>query len=363
MLLLNKFQNSVIKNDSDGFYTVTRHNNPLRKHGLAHRDLGKVGPVVPERVIKLAGRLVGDGLPFHKPLIMGLSESSILLGRVICEYYGGGLFLFSTRYPRDESGMVPFTEIHSHAPSQFLQLSNLGDCREIVIVEDEITTGNTIINLIEVLAKNLPSLKRVALFALKALCASDRFTELSSRARAIGVDLSIRSLYQDSRYEESCQAHQPVLSSPSRELVSQAHFSEWERGRGRLEAFKIENAHLRRQRWEEALTGLSLPRSLTVIGASEAIDLAFEITGALSRRGHRTFFRHLTISPWEVPGWIFPAPEPGARPLHLYMPPHRARTYIIVYDQPFQREQVQRLSAYLQNNGSNTHILKGYDLC
>lgn len=363
MFLLNEFQNSVLKNDADGFYTVTRHNNLLRKHGLAHRDLGKVGPVAPERVIQLAGRLVGGGLPFYKPLIMGLSESSILLGRVICEHYDGGLFLFSTRYPYDESGMVPFTEIHSHAPSQFLQLSNLGDCSEIVIVEDEITTGNTIMNLIEVLADNLPSLKRVAVLALKALCHFNKFTELSYRARSIGVELSIRSLYQDSRYEESSEAHPPLLSSPPKELVSQAHFSEWERGRGRLEAFKTENVHLRYQRWEEVLPGLSLPRNLTVIGASEAIDLAFEVTSVLSRRGHRTFFRHLTISPWEVPGWIFPPSVPGARPLHLYMPPHRGRTCIIVYDQPFQKEQVQRLSAYLQNNGSKTHILKGYDLC
>ena len=347
----------------DGFYTVKRHNNPLRKYGLVHRDLGKIDAVEPDSVIRLASRLVSGGLPFKHPLVLGLSESSILLGRVVCEFFGGGLYLFSTRYPHDKSELVPFTEPHSHAPSQFLKLSGIGNCREVCIIEDEVTTGNTIMNLVRVLAENLPSVTSIAILALKVLCSDEQFAEMRSLARTMGIELSMHSLYRGKHSEES-NLRFSVKSNPAESrLIPFATYSAWECGRGRLDLFTKEKAVFRYKRWEAILSELSLPGVVTVIGASEAIDLAFEISRVLSQRGHKTFLRHLTISPWEVPGWTFPPSVPGTRPLHLYMPPHRGCTYIVVYDQPFQEEQVIRLTHCLQHIGSKTYIVKGAELC
>lgn len=357
--MINDFQTAVLKGGLDGFHVVKRHKNPLRKYGLVHRDLGKIGAVEPDRIINLVSRLVSGGLPFKHPLILGLSESSILLGRVVCEYFGGGMFLFSTRYPHNESEMVSFTEPHSHAPAQFLKLSEAGDYREVCIVEDEITTGNTIMNLIQVLAGNLPSVTSVAVLALKALYSDQRYLEMVSVARAMGIKLSIRSLYRDFSGEDSVLRISNNSKTNKIRCIPCAGLTSWEYGRGRTDAFVPEKAALRYKKWEKLLSGLNLPRAVTVIGASEAIDLAFEIAQVLSLRGHQAFFRHLTISPWEVPGWCFPSSVPGTKPLHLYMPPHVGGTYILICDQPFQRLQVKKLSGFLQNTGAKTHILKG----
>jgi len=358
-LLINEFQNIVLGNDFDGFYIVKRHNNPLRKYALVHQDLGKIGAVKPCSVVNLASRLVGGMLPQGRPLVVGLSESSILLGRVVCEFFGGGCFIFSTRYPHDISKLVAFSEPHSHSPSQYLHLSMMESCKEVCIVEDEITTGNTIINLVEVLSKNLPSVRSISVYALKVLCSNGRIAEMREQAYDLKIKLLIRSLYRGKSPEEGTRKY--LQSTPFQSLIECACYSDLERGRGRIDLFNEKTAAYRYRAWNSFLDRMAIPQNVNVIGASEAIDLAFEISQVLARRGHKAFLRHLTISPWEVPGWIFYPSVPGTKPLHLYMPPHRGGTYILIYDQPFQEEQIQRLAECLQNICAKTFIIKGVD--
>jgi len=361
--LTDDFQNPVLEDGFDGFYTVKRHNNPMRKFAFVHRDLGKIGAADPDNIIRLAAKMVNGALPFKNPLVLGLSESSILLGRVVCEFFGGGLYLFSTRYPHDRSELVPFTEPHSHAPSQFLKLSGTGHCREVCIVEDEVTTGNTIMNLVRLLAENMPSVTSIAVLALKVFCSGQRIAEMSADAGAMGIQLALHSLY-DGNQDESVPVMHSVKSIATEDgKVASSVYSPWEYGRGRIDPFSKEKALFRYKKWSAVLSRLSLPGAVTVIGASEAIDLAFEISRVLAQRGHQTRLRHLTISPWEVPGWVFPPSVPGARPLHLYLPPSRGGAYIVVYDQPFQAEQVGKLTRHLQHAGSKTHVLRGFEQC
>jgi len=362
-LLVNDFQKSIVDEGFDGFDRVIRHNNHLRKYAYVHRDLGKLGAVDPDDIIRLAARMVNGALPFKNPLVLGLSESSILLGRVICEFFGGGMFLFSTRYPHNEVELVPFIEPHSHAPSQFLKLSGTGHCRDVCIVEDEVTTGNTIMNLVRLLAENMPSVASIAVLALKVFCSGRRIAEMSLEADEMGIQLAFHSMYHGMQDENAPAIHFVKSASARDGKVGPSVYSPWEYGRGRIDPFSKEKAWFRYKRWSAVLSRLSLPAAVTVIGASEAIDLAFEITRVLAYRGHRTWLRHLTISPWEVTGWVFAPSTPGIRPLHLYQPPSKGGTYIVVYDHSFQEEQVKKLSNCLKHVGSKTHVLRGFEQC
>lgn len=361
--LMDDFQDPVLEDGLDGFYRVKRYNNPLRQYAYVHRYLGKMDAVEPDDIIRLAARMVNGALPFKNPLVLGLSESSILLGRVVCEFFGGGMFLFSTRYPHDGADLVPFIEPHSHAPSQFLKLSGTGHCREVCIVEDEVTTGNTIMNLVRLLAENMPSVTSIAVLALKVFCSDRRIAEMSVDAGKLGIHLVFHSLYHGNQDESVPVMHSVISASSEDGKVAPSVYSTWEYGRGRIDPFSKEKALFRYKRWSAVLSCLRLPGAVTVIGASEAIDLAFEIARVLAHCGHQTWLRHLTISPWEVPGWIFAPSVPGTRPLHLYQPPSRGGACIVVYDHAFQEEQVKKLTQCLKHVGSKTHVLRGFEQC
>jgi hypothetical protein len=104
---------------------------------------------------------------------------------------------------------------------------------------------------------------------------------------------------------------------------------------------------------------VELPPAISIIGASEAIDMAFEISNLLSTQGHNSTFRHLTISPWELPGWHFPSAT--GRTLHLYNPPEKGGGYILVYDHVFQAGQVRNLAESLQAIGGEVFIISNIE--
>ena len=352
MLGANKTYQAVFEVESDGFAVVKRKGNPLRERALVHRDLGKVGAVDPVNLINLVGRLVSTGRRLNNYPIIGLSESSILLGRVCSEFYGLGPFIFSTRYPA--AGMISFAEPHSHAPNQFLNLSGIEDCRGLYIMEDEITTGNTAMNLIGALGANLPQLHSVEILALKVLCSSQRLTEMVRCAEQIGINLKIRYLYQEASVHD-----EPLVDWGIQPLAVPENLpvpiSDLERGRGRIEPFNPLQVRARYSQWRKFLAQAKIPPAVTVIGASEAIDLSFEISQLLAMEGHASSFRHLTISPWELPGWHFPSAN--ARTLHLYRPPKDGGAYILVYDHLFQTQPIQELAERLQAIGGQVLII------
>jgi hypothetical protein len=328
----------------DGFTVVARKNNPLRQNGMVHRNLGKIGPVKPLYTINIVDEMVRGGIEFGTGPIIGLSESSILLGRIISEFITHTPFIFSSRYPM--AGMVAFMEPHSHAPIQYLNMKALKDVREICIVEDEITTGNTLLNLIQVLLSQLDYLQTIRVVALKMFCSDYRVRQMQEIIAMRGVQLYLTSLYRGEPDKEELL----LIESKVSQIESITLFDGFmEAGRGRTDLFL--NADSRREFWDKVF--VQVPEHLTVIGVSEAIDLAFEISHVLEKRGCNAKLSHMTISPWDLPGWEFD----GLRPLFLYYPPTVGGNYVIVYDQMVQYEQVHRLASRLRALDSIVHVI------
>ena len=129
--------------------------NPLQA-----KHLPSVPSVTLEYFARL-GRKVADTCEGEKVLTIGFAETATAVGAVVASAVGNSVYAHTTREPlpavSSRSGeplrlAAEFFEEHSHAKNQALYLresfSDLSVYDRIVFVEDEITTGKTILNFL-----------------------------------------------------------------------------------------------------------------------------------------------------------------------------------------------------------------------
>ena len=147
-----------------------RDNNKLRPYLLVNPLQGKHMPVAPETALNMfnmLAKLLCDRYREEKLFLIGFAETATAIGAsvsVSCEnvlYY-----IHTTRENVNGAhGYLNFSEVHSHASEQKLVLNNLEyfikNTDRIIFVEDEVTTGNTILNLISALQSRYGSLKKL----------------------------------------------------------------------------------------------------------------------------------------------------------------------------------------------------------
>lgn len=139
-----------------------RDNNTKRNFLLVNSLQGKHIPTSPKKAFALFEKLKEEKigvLKEEKVLIIGFAETAT----AIATSYAMNLvsqvekvYLLLTTREKDIIGnYLVFSEIHSHAVEQRLYIDKLDEVIQeidrIVFVEDEITTGNTILNLIRIL--------------------------------------------------------------------------------------------------------------------------------------------------------------------------------------------------------------------
>lgn len=96
-------------------------------------------------------------------LVLGFAETATGLGMSVANAIENSYYVTTTREPIiSTKSCFDFEETHSHATSHqcFLEDIRKLNSETIVLVDDEITTGNTMLNLIDSLENNLPSKKR-----------------------------------------------------------------------------------------------------------------------------------------------------------------------------------------------------------
>lgn len=143
-----------------------RLNNKKRDFLFVDRVQGKHIPVEPHKVDELVRELackVSSCIPgHHSVLVIGFCETATALGEILasklscCDYY-----MQTTREQIDQEKLFNFSEEHSHATEQFVYV-NSEDKEEyhmktfdtIVFVDDEISTGKTIVNFVNALKQH-----------------------------------------------------------------------------------------------------------------------------------------------------------------------------------------------------------------
>ncbi|WP_406368586.1 phosphoribosyltransferase [Streptomyces sp. NBC_01546] len=174
--------------------------NPKRAHLLVSQVLGKHVPQSPatvyaagyglgERVRALLGE---DGAA--AAVVLGYAETATGLGHCVADGLGPAPYLHSTRRP--VPGVRPaggFEEAHSHATSHLLLPEDprlLAGSGPLVLVDDEFSTGNTVLNTIRDLHARHPRghYVVVALVDMRSPADRDRLTAFAAEIGA-RVDL------------------------------------------------------------------------------------------------------------------------------------------------------------------------------
>ena len=137
-----------------------RKNNPKRGFLIVNPLQGKHIPVSPEKPLKLFKKLASllkDRYPNEMILFIGFAETATAIGASVAfNFSEQSRYIHTTRECVELSEkIVDFSEEHSHATEQKLFCSDwksfIDGVDRIVFVEDELTTGKTILNFVEAL--------------------------------------------------------------------------------------------------------------------------------------------------------------------------------------------------------------------
>lgn len=154
--------------------------NPLQAKHLC------VSPKESLNMMKTLGSILAEKYPKTK-LVVGFAETATAIGAAVAECFSPDcVYIHTTRENvGDVSQWIYFLEEHSHAAEQSLAEDGLArwiDATETVIfVDDEISTGKTLVNMIEQLQKQYPQLKEKQTVAASLL---NRVSEENTRKLA-----------------------------------------------------------------------------------------------------------------------------------------------------------------------------------
>jgi len=214
-----KFNNSNIKNKTDGIclteqipggeirvyiertdmphedlFTFAARNNSKRAFLFLSNVLGKHLPVTPKKIQDVHERIANKIPSLPGPvLFIGMAETATCLGQGVFEAWLSNnpnheaLYLHTTRYRVQNAELIEFEESHSHAPHVFLHRPTthyhtmlFEQAKSIVLIDDEISTGNTFSNLIRACRNFINNIERVHISVITDFMGTNRRAELTN---------------------------------------------------------------------------------------------------------------------------------------------------------------------------------------
>jgi hypothetical protein len=157
----------------DDLFEIAERRNPKRAFLFVSKVLGRHIPVAPEKMRAVYRQLAEQFPPLSDGpvLFIGMAETAVGLGAGVFDEVrqrvSEPVYLTSTRHPQQADLLCEFKENHSHATDHLIYLPDdtqlrqrVLNARTLVMIDDEATTGNTFINLLEAL-RNDGGLKQI----------------------------------------------------------------------------------------------------------------------------------------------------------------------------------------------------------
>ena len=273
--------------------TVERDGNPLRRYGHVSPHIGKVSPVDADALREIADLAAGmlPGGTQGPTLVVGMAESALLLSWALASRLGGEAELrFTTRENRGDAARRSFLEPHSHGPVHALMLPPGRSYGRVVVVEDELTSGATLRNLLFAIRDVAPLYQVVVLSDRRPPGERKR---LQDEMAGLGAAVSVLDLSEGTTRNPSHRRTDARSNGTSEE---KPHENPGVNPFGRCPAV-LEGAV--DALWRRCL-GLK-PGTMYAVG--ECVDVAMAAWEALPER-ERPLLRHVTRSPWLVDGAV-----------------------------------------------------------
>ena len=136
-----------------------RDNNNIRPYLYVNPIQGKHVPTDPEDTMMMCrtlANMVKAAYPSDRLFVIGFAETATGIAAGVCHYLDNVVYYQNTTREQDDNKeYLYFTESHSHATDQMLRTNSIDRCFKnvdrIIFIDDEVTTGNTICKLADML--------------------------------------------------------------------------------------------------------------------------------------------------------------------------------------------------------------------
>ncbi len=290
-----------------------RENNTKRNYLVVNRLQGKHVPVSPGEAMQMFEELAAaarERYGAERTLVIGFAETATAIGAAVAAELGGW-YIQTTREPIYDTAYFSFSELHSHAVEQTLARGALDEIMpnvdRILLAEDEVTTGRTILNIVDVLEQ---AYGKKAFAAVSLLNGMDASAEM--RFAEKGIDLVYLVKTNHKSYEAKAEQYQGdgACFAP---MFSENSYSVLEIG-GYINARRLTEGEAYRKAcaglWEKIHKAVpDKGCSILVLGTEEFMYPALLAAREMEKLGHYVRFHATTRSP------ILPGSE-ESYPLH-----------------------------------------------
>ena len=313
-----------------------RENNTRRKYLVVNRLQGKHIPVSPKEALQMfrsLAELIKEAYPSERLLMVGFAETATAIGAAVaieCQ----AAYMQTTREVIDGVDYLYFSESHSHATEQKLVKTDLdkiiGKTDRIVFIEDEVTTGNTILNIVRLIQKtyaqpvsfavasilngmneealeNYKNLKIPVHYLVKT--AHDTYTEIAEQYQAEGT-CHICTKPQEKEVEQQKEVQQQIEMQQTKEAQQPIEVQEIS---GWINARRLHTADTYKQAceqlWQEIQQKYGYTkytketetgRRILVLGTEEFMYPALYVGAKLEEAGYTVRMHATTRSPIAV---------------------------------------------------------------
>lgn len=367
-----------------------RKNNTKRGYLVVNPLQGKHCPVSPKKVMDLFSALAQQ-LQGHyendRILFIGFAETATAIGAGVALSHGG-YYMQTTREEVENVTFFDFSESHSHATEQKLVKTDidtiLPKIDRIIFVEDEITTGNTILNIITLLRKTYQSPPPFSV--LSFLNGMTQESLASYASQNIQVHYLLKT--DHSTYEAKAQtflgdgiSHE--INFPTKDSKKEYPLHECEEGYinsrrlCKTEEYALQCDLLWQfvkntvffQRGQTSQKGQTGQKSrILVLGTEEFMYPPLFVAKKLEEQGNQVFFHATTRSPIAVSlekhyplqeSWHLPSFYTENRDTYLYNLKHYDNIFILTDSKQCNQRAIDCLVSALEERGNETiHIIR-----
>ena len=275
--------------------------NKKRGFLFISKILGKhldTNPFIMNKLYKdLSKKLPNDN---KKTLIIGFAETATALGLGIYHKLNNNNFFYaqSTRYKsKKQNPFFIFKEEHSHAPKHYFYLKskiNLNTIERIILIDDEVTTGNTALNIKNKLIKILPNTKE---YYLVSILNSVKNSSIDKEFKQIYLK-KINNLNFISYNINNIKLFN---SNPNKQINIDCYINNI----NIHEKNGLNKNNLIYYRKVINKINLSMKnKKILVIGSGEFMYLPYLLANKLKKRGNKVYYKAFTRSPINIDGCI-----------------------------------------------------------
>ncbi len=270
--------------------------NKKRGFFFVSKVIGKHIPCKPS-LMRTIHKELADLIPKSrgKTLFIGFAEAATGLGQGVYEALNldNSFYMHSSRFKTSHKVLLSFQEEHSHAPSHVFYAPKdkelqclLNEITRVILIDDEVTTGNTANNLIMTLQKVLPQVKEYALVSIL-----DWTTKKYS-------NFEIYSLYKGNfSFEENHEELATNIKSEAKDASSLEGIIPYNFARYATKKLDID---IKKYLNIEDLKS----KKVLVLGTAEFMYVPYLLAQYLEDSGIETYFQATTRSPINIDGII-----------------------------------------------------------